>query len=216
MNALGLRIGLAALALVASVTGGEAAQPGGMELFPTAQGARWDYDIKDGQTVTTMSSTVVSALKVGADTFSEIHLVRGGRTSQIEKYVLNSTGLSRKNTGPGGVTGFEPPMPMIRFPAVVGATWDWTGMVTLDKTKGAAVGRGRIGALETVETKAGKFKAYRVDTELVQSMRGTIVKTATSTWYAAGIGIIKLNFELRPPNGKVVRMHASLIRYKIK
>jgi hypothetical protein len=90
----------------------------------------------------------------------------------------------------GGAKGeLGEPVPLLKLPAKEGETW------TVERPGSFAKGPGgsnkatyTVGKEEEVEVPAGKFKAIRV--EMALELRGGTLKS--STWYAAGVGIIKV------------------------
>ena len=83
---------------------------------------------------------------------------------------------------------------IIKYPMVLNKTWNYTGTVTVPSagvtsTTMDAVATLKVAAFESVKTKVGTFKAYRVDLDLTVKSAGGSRQLSNSYWFALVYGM---------------------------
>jgi hypothetical protein len=143
--------------------------------FPLRVGTKWVYTDPEGE-----ETLVISGIEV-VDGSRIVTVERQGNGKAVvwEKMAVSARGLSRVE-GLGGK--LDPPLEMLRTPAVVGNKWEF-------KTTGVD-GTDSIGAIEQLKVPAGTFEAVRVDA--VYSLGGSEQKT--TFWYARNVGLVKMDY----------------------
>jgi hypothetical protein len=79
---------------------------------------------------------------------------------------------------------YDPPKQILPNPLVVGQKWEWSGK---DPTQVEHRESNRVVGVETVTVPAGKFRAMKVVSEIT----GASVPLIRTSWYAAGVGLVK-------------------------
>jgi len=170
--------------------------PAGSDVFPGNPGSRWTFVTRDPRTGALVNEELVAAgtRSVGGVNGLVWERRRSGKTFAREVYARDASGVRQLAVGPKGEIVIEPPLPVFRFPAAEGATYNWRGNLrtaALAKPAEAAV---RLTRRESVQTPAGKFSAYRVDTVLTVVQNGRSVVLPSVSWYAPRVGLVKQQY----------------------
>ncbi|QDU20565.1 hypothetical protein ETAA1_25200 [Urbifossiella limnaea] len=168
--------------------------------FPTTVGARWVYVLsREGERdiESELEVTAVRNRRDGARAVTTYHKYGAG---YVPYQMLN---VSARGVGVVAAIGgdFGEPFWLLRTPAEAGKKWD----VVLDIVGVGVVRTAKATAHgpEWVEVPAGKYRAVRVEMDL--TFRDE--RRVTTTWYAAGIGMVKEKVE--EVNGTTVEVLKS-------
>ena len=151
--------------------------------FPTAVGTRWVYDTGGGQ----YEEEITESKREGRATIVTVIRTECGDESWRTVYRVSGDGL--EVTASGGVT-YEKPLPLIRARRKPGEDWNYTysrGEGLFSRNHSVCVGN------ESVEVRAGKFLALRLDSTDSLSIDGNAPYKGlpTSKWFAVGVGLVK-------------------------
>jgi hypothetical protein len=186
--------------------------------YPTPKGARWVYEVKQGETVLRRSLSVAQASTADGTTTAELEQtimlpgdaseVAGRATTTVLCTASGSEVTTRGSAGPApGHTGASdtvtsrgaglPPQDKLR----VGYTW--RSEATIDTTQGgkaAATSRGtrgsKVEAIEPVGVPAGQF-AHALKVESVENLTipgagsERVLHQEIVEWYVRGVGLVK-------------------------
>jgi hypothetical protein len=180
MRVLAVALVLAAPALAAPVPKGKEAAL----YFPTAVGAKRVLALTSGGKPQEFTETVMRVEeKGGVYTVTVEYQKSGAESSTEDVYEVSAKGVFRKSSG-GAET--KDPVPLLKLGGKPGDTWE------AELTPTAVRMKYTLGKEEEVVVPAGKYQAVRVEAESGQN--GLTRKT--TTWYAAGVGAVKLQVEL--------------------
>lgn len=155
-----------------------------LNLYPLEVGNTWHYRTEVmGKTANTVYK-IAKMEKDGDKEFAILEVSAGGRVVATEHLQQTDKGVFRLKFN--GVA-IEPPFRLLPHP--VPEKWD--GDVSSGGTKGNFTARSKQ---EEVEVPAGKFKATRVDFELVE--KGN--KVTTSYWFVENKGFVKQTVDAGP------------------
>lgn len=167
-----------------------AEEPKVPDFWPMAKGNKWEYRATlNGKEFEFSSEVTEVAVKDGKRIIRMKLRFPGG--GYDEGYTLTGNGLELNEFN--GLK-HDPPRTILRFPIKAGDDW-------VQKLKTGTDDEGWTVAVkesEEIKVPAGKFKATPVQT-IAESKRQKLTAT---TWYAEGIGMVKmkspeLNFELK-------------------
>lgn len=201
-----MRVIFAALAVLLLLTGCLAAAPG-PSYFPLVSGATWMRKADDGGQIT---ARVVGTETVGSVrcTVVETKTVREGQ-ERVSKtcYQATDKGISVIETVVGArTTVLDPPRPLMLLPPAVGKSWMWSPKNSPADIKVTD----QWVAQESVKVAAGTFRAWKLKS-VTQREDATLT---TFTWYAPGVGIVKIVREVRG-GGQERGGGSELVSYKI-
>uniref|UniRef100_A0A832G8L3 DUF3108 domain-containing protein n=1 Tax=Ignavibacterium album TaxID=591197 RepID=A0A832G8L3_9BACT len=84
-------------------------------------------------------------------------------------------------------------LPRIKYPFVVGQSWEWKGYEFNEDEKYSLNVKSVIEEKNLITIPAGKFETIKVITT-IESSSGT--KNTVTEWYSEGIGIVKMNIKI--------------------
>lgn len=160
-------------------------------IFPTKTGATWHFTGKAGPNNFSPVCKIVSVKNAGSKSVVLMKWTANGATIQDETYHVSASSVERVSSGVGGASKINPPIPVIKYPATVGKSWNWKGTVTSQGQAIPGTATIKVVSREKLKTGAGTFDAYRIDMELVMSAGGQTVKLPNTYWFAPGKGMVK-------------------------
>jgi hypothetical protein len=100
----------------------------------------------------------------------------------------------------------SPDKPTLLMPASVevGTVWDLDLRLTNQGSSVEMTGKNKVERAETIEVPAGKFDTLLVSQSAVLKTSDSTGNVAAKTWYAKGVGIVKMTLEVKQTDGKVV------------
>jgi hypothetical protein len=184
-----------------------AKDPGREWYFPTKVGARWVYNWKLGpkggekELERTYVITDV-ADKGGAKIVTLAQEVKSGagqpagvKVYPLEKYLVSDDGLfltefvdrSVPARADSTFTKLDPPWALLKLPVKPDQSWEHRSLRGEHESKFLYRTVGR----EEIEVPAGKYKAVRVEEELVVLDNGKPLTITKKHWYAPGVGRVR-------------------------
>ncbi len=174
--------------------------------FPLTPGATW---VRRGGDGTQITADVTGTSVVGAAgcTIVETVSVRSGqkRVSRSCYRVTAGAVLLVETEAGGRTTVLDPPRPVLILPPVPGKAWVWT-----PKNPPGELERSEWLGAETVHVPAGTFQTWKLQTT---TKRGILTLTL-ATWYAPGVGIVKIQREISG-QGRQAEGSSDLVSYRI-
>lgn len=193
------------LAIAALLSVGAAAPA--QSYFPLVQGATWVRRGDDGAQVT---ARVVGPKTVGSVrcTVIETKSVRPDRERITRNCYVSSTRdvLLIEAEAAGRAAVLNPPRPVMLLPATQGKTWTWSPKNAPVELNWADQWIGE----ETARVPAGTFRAWKLKSVMKRGDATFILET----WYALGVGIVKIEREVTRP-GMDQEGKSELVSYKI-
>lgn len=107
----------------------------------------------------------------------------------------------------------SPSKPVMVMPAKVEPGTVWEPVYALEATGGTKVqydGKARAERIEKVKVAAGEFDALLVTETAKMDNGGNKGTVSSKTWYAKGVGIVKMRMELKDASGKIVTSTVEL------
>lgn len=151
--------------------------------FPVKVGATWVREVKVGERafkITERTTKVEQKDGMYRVTIESVEDFEGSKP-RATVFEVSEKGLARVS----GKDAEDAPLHLLKLGFKVGETWsdDRAG-------PGGQVGKAThtIGKTEEVKVAAGTYRAIRVDTEI----KFETLVTKMTTWYAAGVGVVKL------------------------
>lgn len=175
---------------------GSNADKAGRELFPLPPGGRWTYSsvayaAQKASPPVTEQARVVGRREVGERSGTLLEWTRGAQVLSRSLYSVDEGGVRQIAIGKGPEVLIDPPLTVMSFPVTEGTTYPWNGELKIGQRKQPAQIAVRVTRKEPVETKAGKFEAFRVDTTLTLLGQGRNMAVPSVSWYAPGVGLVK-------------------------
>jgi hypothetical protein len=155
-------------------------------FYPLQVGNTWHFRAEVGGKTASSVYKVARLEKDGDKEFAILEVSSGGRVVATEHLQQTDKGVFRHKFNGAAI---EPPFRLLPFPILE----KWDGDVSSGGTKGNFTARSKQ---EEVEVPAGKFKATRVDFDLVE--KGN--KVSTSYWFVENMGFVKQTVEAGPVN----------------
>lgn len=178
-----------------------------LTYFPLTSGAEWTRKGDDGSRITIR---VVGPKTVGSIRciVVETRTVREGSERVVSNcYLATDREVLIVEAAAGGRTVvLDPPRPLLMLPPAMGKSWTWSPRnlpVDIKVTD-------RWVREETVRVPAGTFRTVKVESSTV---RGDVTITI-QTWYALGVGVVKVEREQVGP-GVGREGGSELISYRI-
>ncbi len=167
--------------------------------------------VSHGERSLTVDTVSLGQRQVEGMTGALLETRRGGDVLRRSLFVVDARGVSRLAMGPRAETKIVPPMPFLRYPVRPDTVYVWQGRLMAGGSSVPAQSLSRVSGPETVQTPAGTFRTYRVDS-LISATRGRRVEwQRTTTWFAPGVGLVR---ECYHQNGHLVT--AALQEYSIE
>ncbi len=121
---------------------------------------------------------------------------RDGKRFRYEIYRSDASGLyllaAKDETSP--VMSYNPPIPLVRYPAKIGDAYPWSGEISIDKQTYPATALGRYTEQSTVSTKAGSLRALRLDSMISLTRPDQDVRFPNSRWLALNVGFVRRGY----------------------
>lgn len=179
-------------------------------LFPTGKDRVWQVAVHAMGTNTQETVRVDVPHTVGKlKDATTLTMYQNNKPYRSEMFLVKPDALSLAAAGGADKMVMSPPMVLLRNDSAEGAEYKWEGEITFKGAKAPAQAYSRVYAPREVDTPAGKFKAYRVDTSLTTIIEGHAVTFPASRWFAPGVGIVRQTF--RVGNASVEK---ELVSYK--
>lgn len=170
------------------------------ELFPSEKGWRWSMKVtefmKEGQANKVLAMLTEEIANGGpkqildeAGYLRETH--RGGKLYRHEVFRVNPRELALIAVGTDEEMTLDPPMPLLQVPASAGDGYIWEGQILSERGSVPASAYSRVTGPETVTVPAGKFQAWRIDTNLTALVGDEKVRFPAWRWLAPGVGVVK-------------------------
>ncbi len=131
----------------------------------------------------------------------EIVIMNGDVRLESELYLVNDSGIFLKRIGPSDGEWYDPPIPLLKYPAHVGETDRWSGSYAVGDRKIPANAKISL-SLEQVSLATGTAQALRCNVDLViDDGSNQNVKHALVFWFTKGGGPVKRDFgdQIRAP-----------------
>lgn len=191
---------------------GPVKKPPPPDYFPLKQDYWWKYKSKtaDGkESDSTIKVPAVEKKEDGTVIYSVDTSVAVASAVVIHDWYTKPKGLvlrirEKYGDNENMSVDYDPPDQLIKNPLIAGDTWQWTGkgMMSVD-----IIDSSEVEPAEEVIVPAGKFKAMKVSSKVVQGGA-----TATKTyWYAPWVGLVKSMTESGP-----VKSTTELLDYSFK
>ncbi|MGC8669479.1 MAG: hypothetical protein ACP5VE_15335 [Chthonomonadales bacterium] len=160
-------------------------------VFPLAVGNRWVYRMSALNHSGTIVMAVTGTKRVGDVVGFVMTSFLNGKPVQSEVYAPLAREVVRLATGSSANVQVVPPAPMIRFPLNDGDTYDWHGRFLFPTGPTMGDLTAQITGPELVDTPAGSFHTWRLDTVTRVRAGGAEGKALLSMWLAPGVGMVK-------------------------
>jgi len=191
-------------------------------LFPLDKGNQWTYSVsvltrtngQDGQTQNYDSVWTVTSSKTSGDGVEATIETSSPATSKkdVQIWRANSKGIYEVADG-DPLVNFTPPFPVITFPVKEGTVYNWQGTGPNGMKGGGPQKSVRtIRASQVVDTDMGRMSAIPVDDSGTLMTNGKQGQSASTIWFAPGVGIVRLRQEVVVGNSGYV----LLIKLKSK
>ena len=104
---------------------------------------------------------------------------------------------------------YDPPLPILRYPVNDGDYTQWQGRFILGKANFPASAMSRISAREKVRTPAGIFETLRIDTIVIVTQPGGVIRFPSIRWLSPGVGFVRRGFadQSRPAFAEVTKFN---------
>lgn len=156
------------------------------DFYPLQVGNTWHYRLDVGGKQSTLISKIAKSEKAdGVDTFILEGSVEG-KVIGTEHLRQSDKGIARHKYNGGQI---EPPFVILPYPAKPGEKWEGRFRIGADKATFNSSSKE-----ESVEVPAGKFKALRVDIDVVEKGE----KAAITYWFVEGTGMVKQHIRTGP------------------
>ena len=158
-------------------------------LLPLRNGARWELQVANegGERLEDEQQRVVRTTPTGGT----IETLRGGKVVQTETYRVTPQKIELLATGIDKSHSLNPPLTLLALPVAEESVLSWQGTAGSGDQTFAGQAFSRPTRRETVQTPAGAFAAWRVDTRTELTMGGRRELVHLSRWFSPGIGIVR-------------------------
>lgn len=165
-------------------------------FFPLAVGNRWVYRMQALGHTGSLVIAITGTKRVGDVVGFVMTSFLKGKPVQSEVYAVLGNQVVRLATGSQADVQIVPHAPMIRTPLNDGDTYDWHGRFLFPT--GPVMGdlSAEVTGPELVDTPAGSFRTYRLDTVTKVRVPGSQGKALISVWLAPGVGMVKQELEI--------------------
>jgi hypothetical protein len=199
---------LAMLAVTVPAATSVAAAPA-PSLFPLIVGSQWVRVNEDGVEAT---SRVTGSKTVGGKpcTVIERKAVERGRerTTRVCYQSTATEVILLEFTSPRGEARVSnPPRPILKLPPRAGQTWSWSPTDSAFELKITE----KWVAEESIKVKGGTFRAWKLQTVAI----GEDSEITTLTWYAPGVGLVRLERKGRRGDQQISGW-SELVSYKAR
>jgi hypothetical protein len=133
-----------------------------------------------------ISGIEVKILREGKPWRREIYRVSGGKNQELQ--------LVASQDENAALMRYQPPIPLLRYPATEGDYLKWEGHFQIGKTKYPARALSRISGREKLRTPAAVFSTLRLDTMIDVTRDEGSFQLPSVRWLAPGIGFVRRGF----------------------
>ncbi|HXH62501.1 MAG TPA: hypothetical protein VNI20_14240 [Fimbriimonadaceae bacterium] len=201
--------------------------PAKIELPDALKSAAWDYSgLGETRMLTYTGKIAPGAMESDGTQTSELQSVKDG----VATYLVDRTGglalmgtdtveLSDKGVSTTGSSIGQFEEPALELPAdfAVGKTWESKATITAQGIKRTLVSENKATKEEKVTVQAGTFDCIVVESSVTitvsgspdKSMNGSS-KSKLTTYYAKGVGTVKLVGKGKKPDGELADFHIEL------
>ncbi len=181
--------------LTSPLQGGDSLKPSD-RILPLTPGNVWEITSYCVGKKSNDRLIVIGPTTVDGVTGMMIHHLREGKLWRREIYRETETELQllAAQDETSGLMQFEPPLPILKYPANDGDYTSWTGRFVMDKVNFPAYGYSRLSGREKIKTPAGIFSAIRIDTILFVTQPGGPIRFPAIRWLSPGIGFVRRGF----------------------
>jgi hypothetical protein len=175
--------------------------------FPLSKGASW---VRRGDDGARINARVVGTKTFGPGSCTVVETVSirldVKRVSRICYRWSPDAVVAVETEVAGRVTIVDPPRPVMKLPPLPGKTWIWVPKIPAGEPETLTwVGE------QAVRVPAGAFKAWRLRST---TKRGNVT-FVIDTWYAVGVGIVKIQREISGQEGQT-EGSSELVSYTIR
>ncbi len=153
--------------------------------FPSQVGNQWHYVVDaPGSPQAKISTKVAKIEKIDDQRLIRLETITQGKVVASEHLAADATGLYRHR-----IQGIEsdPPVCIIKFPVMKGASWDTDSTVGPEKVSGKTTLQ-----LEDVTVPAGTFKTVAV----TMDMKTGAQRIDSTMWYADNVGMVQQTIKI--------------------
>ncbi len=174
--------------------------PSPATLFPMDKGRQWRMTIRiearDGSQIKTATEVITATgpATIASVSGKSLSLDQKGVPLRSELFALSNKGLSQIAAGGTQKMIMSPPMPIFAAPIKEGSSLSWEGEIRMMGQKNPATGFSRVSGKDTIQTPAGKFEAWRVDSVLTTIAEGRQIAFPITRWLAPGVGVVKQRY----------------------
>lgn len=160
------------------------AQSGGNEYFPLKNKSKWTYKVQDQ----TVEVQVNGTEKFNNEDCTKVDTIVNGKVVASELYLIKADGVYRVKVKDDKI---DPPVRILMMPPKKGAEWEVKSKVGMQPVTGKFK---IVDVAEKVQVPAGAYEAVLVE-GVDMDIAGQ--KTTVKTWYAKGVGVVKLSYKIQ-------------------
>lgn len=189
------------------VTGGEdsaylkdlpaPAKTSSLKLLPLATGNFWEMNGINEKRATRDKIVVMGPKQVGSVQGTYIQLLRDGALWRQEVYRNDENGLALLAFGEKQpeLLVLSPPLPLMKSTPSEGDAVSWKGSVQFKGKQYAATAYSRVTALESLQTRTGRFQCFRLDSVVTMSRpKERPLHFPSIRWFSEKIGFVRRSF----------------------
>ncbi|HMS53902.1 MAG TPA: hypothetical protein PKA27_00750 [Fimbriimonadaceae bacterium] len=165
------------------------------ELFPTKEGSQWVYETEQvtsqGTQVGEVIFKAVKVIPTGDGNKVQFEMENGGKVIDRQTWLINSKGIFQLTSGPQQIP-FDPPQPVLLFPAEQGRTFSWQGKgVTSGGQIGTSTIKSTIMGPQEIDTGTGAMSGIAVQQTSEGKVGNQAFKTASMVWFVPKVGLAR-------------------------
>ena len=188
------------------------AQKSAADYWPMQVGNVWKFAERAGDIKFTGTMKVIRVTKSGGAKIAVLSQYIKGNEVFREKYRITSDAICRVSGGTkDDQNTLSPPLPILKFPAHNGDSWDWEGKFHYNDQDNDAMAHVTVSGPETVKTPAGTYKAMKIHLLITLDMNGQKMEMPTDYYLAPGIGLVRQTGQLGD-----LHIDGKLISVKLK
>lgn len=157
--------------------------------YPLQVGNEWTFRVEAGGKTAKAVSRITKIETIDKVPLALLEASVDGRVVASEHLRQTDKGIFRYRNNRQEIT---PPVCLLKYPAKAGAKW--SGDIAVGEDKGKYFAETTE---ETVEVKAGKYKAMRVDLTVESPKTGTV---KTTYWWVPDLGFVRQTIDARGAN----------------
>lgn len=165
------------------------------ELFPAKEGSQWVYETEQvtaqGTQVGEVIFRAVKVIPTADGNKVQFEMENGGKIIDRQTWLINGKGIFQLTSGPQQVA-FEPPQPVLLFPADAGRTFSWQGKgVTSGGQIGTSTIKSTIIGPQEIDTGTGTMSGIAVQQTSEGKVNNQAFKTASMVWFVPKVGLAR-------------------------